>query len=161
MDNELLIGILVYVVGLGMLFLELFVPSAGILGVVGSVCTLYGIWEIMQSNVWAGVAAMLVTIGYVAFIVKFWASRVTMTASLEGADGASTEVAAESLAGKEGEALTILRPAGFALIGGRRYQVVNDGKYVDKGEKIRVVEVSGNRIVVTRVAASENARATE
>ncbi len=161
MDSYLLIGILVYVVGLGMLFLELFIPSAGILGVVGSVCTLYGIYQILQGSVWAGVAVILVTILYVVLIVKFWAARVTMTASLEGADSASTEVTAASLSGKEGEALTILRPAGFAMIGGKRYQVVNDGKYVDKGEKIRVVEVSGNRIVVTRVAASENARATE
>ena len=46
-------------IGLGMLFLELFIPSAGILGVVGSLCTLYGIWEIIQGNVWAGVAVIV------------------------------------------------------------------------------------------------------
>ncbi|HNR98679.1 MAG TPA: NfeD family protein [Planctomycetota bacterium] len=155
------LGILVYVIGLGVVFLELFIPSAGVLGIVGALCTMYGIWEIIQSNVWVGVLVILGTMAYILFIVKFWASRVTMAATLEGADGASTEVATEELLGKEGETLTILRPSGFAMFGGRRLQVVNDGQYVGKGEKVRIVDVSGNRIVVTRVAPSDGARATE
>lgn len=154
-------GILVYVIGLGVLFLELFIPSAGVLGIVGALCTLYGIWEIIHANVWVGVLVILGTIAYLLAIVKFWASRVTMSATLEGADGASTEVALAELVGKEGETLTILRPSGFAMVNGRRLQVINDGQYVGKGEKVRIVDVSGNRIVVTRVAPSDGARATE
>jgi membrane-bound serine protease (ClpP class) len=53
-----------------------------------------------------------------------------------------------ALIGKTGAAVTTLRPVGKAEIDGRVYQVETDGVYVEKGGKIEVVHVFGNRIVV-------------
>lgn len=55
------------------------------------------------------------------------------------------------LMGEEGEALTILRPAGKARIRGEIVDVVSQGPYVDKGATIRVVEVNGNRVEIIEV----------
>lgn len=54
------------------------------------------------------------------------------------------------LIGKTGEAVTILRPAGMAIIDGQRVDVVTQGDYIEKGTRIRVIEVQGNVNVVVR-----------
>jgi len=47
-----------------------------------------------------------------------------------------------------GEALSMLRPAGFARIAGRKVDVVTRGEMIEEGREVRVVEVMGNRVVV-------------
>jgi membrane-bound serine protease (ClpP class) len=56
-----------------------------------------------------------------------------------------------ALAGKEGVIEAACRPAGMARIEGRRVDVVTRGEWIDAGEKVHVVEVQGNRVVVSRV----------
>ncbi|MGM0491270.1 MAG: NfeD family protein [Planctomycetota bacterium] len=41
-----------------------------------------------------------------------------------------------------------LRPAGRALFGDAYLDVVTDGSFVDRGRRVRVIQISGNRIVV-------------
>ncbi len=53
-----------------------------------------------------------------------------------------------SYVGRTGTALTVLRPAGKARLGGEMLDVVSDGPFVQQGRPIEVVAVSGNRIVV-------------
>ena len=55
------------------------------------------------------------------------------------------------LQGKSGETITRLFPAGKARIGGRVYDVITDGRMLDKGQQIEVVEAIGNRVVVKPV----------
>jgi membrane-bound ClpP family serine protease len=52
------------------------------------------------------------------------------------------------LQGRKGEAATRLVPSGKARIDGRVYDVITDGRMVDKGQAIKVVEAIGNRVVV-------------
>jgi membrane-bound serine protease (ClpP class) len=54
------------------------------------------------------------------------------------------------LEGKDGTVVSALRPAGRACIGGRRYDVVSSGDFIEKGASVVVTEVSGNRIVVRK-----------
>ena len=54
--------------------------------------------------------------------------------------------------GDVGPAVTDLRPAGKALINGRRVDVITRGHMLDKGCTVEVVEVSGNHVVVREVA---------
>ena len=57
----------------------------------------------------------------------------------------------EELVGAEGEAVTQLRPSGIARLNERRYDVVTRGEMIEKGTPIKVIEVSGNRIVVRSI----------
>jgi membrane-bound ClpP family serine protease len=52
------------------------------------------------------------------------------------------------LLGLEGKAITPLRPAGSALIGDARVDVVTEGKFVDPNTQIKVIRVEGSRVVV-------------
>lgn len=63
----------------------------------------------------------------------------------------SVEDKAARLVGKEGVALTDLRPAGNARVDGEVLDVVSAHGYIDRGETIRVTAVEGLRIVVAQV----------
>ena len=60
------------------------------------------------------------------------------------------EEAAKDLLGKEGLVVTTLRPSGKAQFGEQVLNVVADGEFIDPGTRVKVMEVGGNRIVVTR-----------
>ncbi len=57
-----------------------------------------------------------------------------------------------ALVGKQGTALTVLRPAGKAQIGDELVDVVSEGPFISAGRKIEVLAVSGNRVVVREIA---------
>ena len=52
------------------------------------------------------------------------------------------------LKGAIGQATSQLRPAGTALFGDRPVQVVTEGTLIERGARVRVVDVTGNRVVV-------------
>ena len=56
--------------------------------------------------------------------------------------------------GKRGVAITLLRPAGTVKIDRKRYSVVTQGEYIEKGKEIEIIEVEGNRVVVKEATNS-------
>jgi len=56
------------------------------------------------------------------------------------------------LLGKNGIALTALRPAGTAVFDGKRTDVVTEGGFVEKGQPVTVVGIEGLRVVVRATA---------
>ena len=71
-----------------------------------------------------------------------------------GAQQADGYIAAHpraDLVGQDGVAITDLRPAGTALIGPERVDVVTEGEYVPQGRAVRVVRSEGYRHVVRRL----------
>jgi membrane-bound serine protease (ClpP class) len=71
-----------------------------------------------------------------------------LDATTARADGYTASAASDELAGQVGQAATPLRPAGAAMFGSRRVDVVTEGEYVEAGTRIRVVETHGNRILL-------------
>ncbi len=57
----------------------------------------------------------------------------------------------QAAVGDWGVAESPLRPAGKALFGEEYLDVVTDGSYVERGRQVRIIEMSGNRIVVREV----------
>jgi len=50
--------------------------------------------------------------------------------------------------GDVGVAESVLRPSGRALIQGRSVDVVADGKFIEPGQPIQVIDIRGNRLIV-------------
>ena len=53
--------------------------------------------------------------------------------------------------GDEGEALSTLRPAGIAIINNERVDVVSDSSWIEKGSKIKVIDIQKGHIEVEKV----------
>lgn len=60
-----------------------------------------------------------------------------------------------SLVGVRGQATSDLRPGGFALLDGRRVDVVTEGDFIPAGERVEVVLDEGYRRVVRRLEPGE------
>ncbi|MHC5011302.1 MAG: NfeD family protein, partial [Planctomycetota bacterium] len=63
----------------------------------------------------------------------------------------------EHLEGREGKALTDLRPAGTADIGGERVSVVSIGGMIEKGAPLVVDSVEGPEVRVRSLGSAEDA----
>ena len=56
---------------------------------------------------------------------------------------------------QEAETLSKLRPAGTIEIDGKRVDAVSEGAFIEKGKKVKVISVSGSRIVVREISEEE------
>ena len=74
---------------------------------------------------------------------RFVLRDVATTSQLSGGDMAF-------YVGKSGVTTTALRPSGNAEIDGVKLNVLSDGEFIAEGERVKVVSVEGNRILVRR-----------
>nr|WP_232238761.1 nodulation protein NfeD [Paenibacillus forsythiae] len=150
---------LLFIIGLILMVLELFVPSFGILGVLGSISLIAGVVRAAYSFTHAlfslgiAFAAALVVIILVAIAFKdrgIW-NRFILSDSLSKEQGFIPVLERLDLTGQRGISVTPLRPAGTALIGDERLDVVTEGGFIGVNTPISVVKVEGGRIVVKEV----------
>jgi membrane-bound serine protease (ClpP class) len=150
----ILIIALLIVAGFIMLAIELLlIPGFSIPGLAGIALIIYGIFRAHQAYDAEGALITILVSGIGAFLlVRFVAkSRAVRAFSLPYIQkGFSAPDDHTPLAGKEGVALSPLRPAGVALIEGNRVDVVTDGEFIEKESPIRVLGVEGTRVIVTR-----------
>lgn len=145
--------IVAYIAGMMAMLLEMFIPGViigvtGFLVVCGSIIYAYTNEHTVAGTVLVVTTALLIPIFFVVWrnvLGRFWALKT----DLKGIRPSTT--IDESLLGKEGEALSLLRPSGTAQIEGKRWSVVTRGEVLEKGTRVKILDVSGNRIVVKKV----------
>ena len=143
---------LLIVVGLVLLFLETILPGliAGAMGLLSlgwAVGYAYLELGFRAGNATLGIVLVLLGLGTVLWIKYFPESamaRMFVSKRSIGTVGADKP----ELLGQSGTAFTALRPAGTALIGGKRVDVVTEGGYIEKGAAVSVVAIEGLRVVV-------------
>ena len=156
-------SLILLLVGLICIVLEIFVPS-GILGIIGGGAIL-GALVVSGADMGhrafsIGIAILVAIILAIVLFRKIDVNRGIFR-YLVLQDSTSTEkgyVSNENrldLIGKEGRALTFLRPAGTAVFGNERYDVVTEGSFIDRDKPIKIVKVEGTRIVVREVKDDE------
>ncbi len=144
--------IILLVVGGIFLLLETVLPGL-IAGTVGFICLVAGVViSYRDLGMGAGNLVLLIVVislitGTVMWLKYFPHSRVGKMFVSESAVGDLGTQHSE-LEQKEGRALTALRPAGTAIIDGKRIDVVSDGAYIDPETPIKVIAVEGSRVVV-------------
>ena len=150
--------LLLFLGGLVLFFCVLFIPG-GILGTVGLISISGSIFLAFRTyppeTAWLIFAGELlavgvgVVIGLRLFPYTPIGRRLTLAREFDASEGfTSASAELENYVGKQGVAVTILRPAGIALIEGKRVNVVTHGDFIKRDSRVRVSEVEGNRIVV-------------
>ncbi|WP_438003986.1 NfeD family protein [Sorangium sp. So ce321] len=148
-----LLVVLLLVVGLVLLAIEVFViPGVGLVGLLGGAAVV-GAVAVAWATLGAAHGLLALGAGVCAAGLLFWAvartragQKMVLLETQRSGRGPDARLAA--LAGKEGRALTPLRPAGTVEIDDRAVDVVTDGLYVEAGTPVRVSSVEGNRVVV-------------
>lgn len=148
--------IAVFLGGILFVVIEMLTPGVGIFAGIGIVAIFYSFILALGGDIAAIYllfASMILAIFVFALLVrklpssKLWAKVILkdMSTSDKGYVSATDY---SFLLHKEGRIITELRPAGTALIDEAQVDVVSEGKYIEKGTRVRVVAVSGSRIVV-------------
>jgi len=144
-------GIFLFV-GFAIMLLEVFIPSGGILGIIAGASTLFGIYGLFhQGHTVVAILVIFFFVGSFLFLFRFMMRRLNFTGSLPPSTATSVDHRIADLVGREGITLTPLHPAGMARIDGLKVDVVSLGDFLDKDVRIRVVDNSGNRVVVRQV----------
>jgi membrane-bound serine protease (ClpP class) len=152
MNDQLLTVVLLLAGGLVLVATEVFViPGFGVIGIIGGVVLMVAS---IMSWIWfdapGGAIALLISVlGPALLFYVFAKSRAGQRLVLQTALPKTPPSAAVHV-GQVGVALTPLRPAGTAQFAGTRVDVVTDGQYVNAGEPLRVIELSGGRVVVEK-----------
>tara|TARA_Y100001968_G_scaffold266798_1_gene256458 strand:- start:398 stop:1744 length:1347 start_codon:yes stop_codon:yes gene_type:complete len=153
------------IAGLALIFLEMLViPGFGVIGIGGIGLVLYGMYLLLLPDVpvgdeIVGQAMDGFLIGLLGAVVglfllskimiksKFW-EQLTAPSSQEKNKGYSNSQGWETLKGHSGITDTDLHPSGWIIINDKRIFVVSEGGYIEKGKKIEVLSVEGNRVTV-------------
>lgn len=140
-----------WLVGVGLLSVELFVPSlvAGGFGVLALGASVVLTW--VDHGAVAGGGLALGSLAAAVLILRVGGKRLALEETLSAKDGFVSADDHTGLLGQRGVSATILRPGGFATIGGKRIGVVTIGDLIEPNVPIEVTAVEGNRIVVRRV----------
>jgi membrane-bound ClpP family serine protease len=139
--------------------LEMFIPSAGLLGVIATILVVSGIVLAFMQSVPAGAVVLLATVmaipGLLMLLVKVWPSTPIGRRILLGPQSKDEVLPDDEhrrslpeLVGQRGTALTTMLPSGMVQLGGRSYDAVCEGFAVEPKQKIKVIAVRANRLYV-------------
>ncbi|MFO0984958.1 MAG: NfeD family protein [Planctomycetota bacterium] len=151
--------------GLFLLVCEVFFPSLGLLGTLAAAAIVGGGFVAYHESVLFGYVALafvlvpaVLGIAFKYFPQTPFGRKFTLRGTSFAKDEArAAERGLGELIGQEGIVETTLRPAGIAVIGERRVDVVSRGKHIDSGARVRVIKVEGNRVIVDLTQDHRNA----
>jgi membrane-bound serine protease (ClpP class) len=168
--------IVLFLAGALCLGLEIFVlPGFGVFGVTGILLMIVSVvlasqtfvlpqgssqWRELSESLGSVVFAFVCLFGFAFLAGKYLPSvpllgRVVLTPDQVAVTSDSSAGLAAGpltdLLDAEGIAMTPLRPAGRVRFGDQFIDVVTDGSYINEGTRVRVIDVSGRRVVVRQV----------
>jgi len=153
------VEVLLFLAGLILLAIEFFVPGFGLFGIAGIASILFSLFMTLGGGIGAlnimatgTVAAVVVFIFLLKYLPRsgLW-KRLILKTEQKNEQGYTSSDNMTSLLGQEGVVLTLLRPAGTVQIDERVFDVVSEGRFVEPGARVKVLGVSGNRIVVRAI----------
>lgn len=167
--------IIIFIVGLLLLAIEIFLfPGFGIAGIGGIICIVGGLalslignvgfdFSIVPSSDMIQSFSIVIISVSIAFPLAIWLGKKMFTNNVFGdklalaieqksSEGYTvSQPEFNSLIGEEGVAETILRPSGKVRIANDIYDAVAQISYIERGEKIVVVEHENSNLVVTKI----------
>lgn len=165
MDDLLIWGLALMLIAGVMLVIEVFVPTAGILGLASAVTAVIGVVCLWRYNEYYGAGGLLTTmivgptIGY--YGLKMYRHTPLGRKMIGVPDDAEVEAqqraeearkqAESALLGKEGTALTDLRPVGMIQVGEQRIDALAEVMFIQRGSRVRVIGVSTGQVKVRQI----------
>jgi len=150
--------IVLLLLGLGLVVAEVFLPSAGLLGLLAAislVASLYLACELatMTFYGWVGLEVIAVAATWFGAINGLPRTRLGRRVYLQpptddDLDDPSSHRSVVDAVGRSGRTLTPLRPSGMIDVGGRRVEAMAESGLIAAGEVVTVVAVRSGRAIV-------------
>lgn len=156
LDGLTLFSLLLLIIGFVLVGIELTAPGISLPGISGILCLGIGV-ILIADTIEEGIMitlCILVILGIMLGIALWLLSKgklvkpIILIDEQKKNEGYISSNSLEHLLGKEGIALTDLRPCGVGCFEEKSFDVMSDGQYILKGSEIMVCKVEGSKIVV-------------
>lgn len=148
------LSLLLLACGILVVVIEMFIPSAGILGIVAAAFLLGGVVVAFLHSIVFGLGVLAGT--SLAMPLMFWllvkvwpmtplGKAILMNDTIENV---VPESKTESLVGQVGVAKTKMLPSGIVMIDGQQHDAVSEGFAISPGDTVKVVSARGNRVYI-------------
>ena len=150
------ISLTLFIVGIGLLVVEMFEPGFGFFGIFG-IISLIGCIFVTASTVAEGImltafffVIVLIMLGIFLVLVSKGKlpGKLVLKDAESRSEGYSGTLDLNDYMGKTGIVTSICRPVGNVDFDGAKLEVVTLGEFIEKGTTVEVIEVEGNRVVV-------------
>ncbi|MCH7751858.1 MAG: hypothetical protein IH898_06850 [Planctomycetes bacterium] len=155
-------AVLLMLIGCGLVVMEVFIPSGGILGFLSGICIIGSVVMAFRRDTTTGIGFIVITLvavpAAVGLAFKYWPYTPMGKAflgELPDEDDVKPSDPRRELVGRVGTAKSKMLPSGSVSIDGRLVDAVSQGPAIDMGQAVVVVEVRGNRVVVRPADAAE------
>lgn len=155
-------AILLMIIGCGLVVMEVFVPSGGILGFLSMVAIFGSVLMAFRRDMTTGFGFVAITLVGVPTVIglafKYWPHTPMGKAflgELPDEDEVRPSDWRRDLVGRVGVAKSKMLPSGSVSVDGRLIDAISNGTAIDIGEPIVVVEVRANRVIVRQADPSE------
>lgn len=167
--------ILLFIAGVGLIAVEIFaLPGFGVAGISGIVLVIAGLtlslignigFDFSPVNMSAFLKALFIVIIsiFLSILISFFVTRSLFTknrlfgslaldTTQQASDGYSvSDIEYQEQLGKQGEAFSLLRPAGKVIIEGQVFDATALSGFINKGDKIEVVKYETGQLFVKKV----------
>ena len=159
MDGLLILGIGLLIAGFILVGIEMVVPGFGLPGISGIICLVLGI-ILTADSVSVGIIMAIIVIVILGIMLavamtilgsKKMKSPMVLREDVKGEQGFLESSDLEYLVGKEGTAVTDLKPGGKCRIEGIEFDVRSEGFFLEKGTKVKISCIHEKTILVHRM----------
>ena len=154
MEPLAMLGIGLLIAGFILVGIEMIMPGFGAPGITGIICLVGGILctagDLEQgltiTVIVVVILAVMLTIAMTLF--KRVKTPFILDTEIKAEKGYINASDLEYLVGKEGTAVTDLRPAGKCDIEGVEFDVRTEGRYIERGGRVRISRIHEHMIIV-------------
>ena len=157
----LVFAVFLYFACAALIVAEIFVPSGGLISIFALACLIGGAVIFFQHSAaagWIGIGVAFVMIpGVLIFAYRIFpktrfGKSVTLTPpERQQGDAIPDTSELKEMLGKVGVVITPLRPVGMCDFAGKRVECVAESGYVDKGKKVKVIDVESTQLTVRKI----------
>lgn len=155
-DFVLIAAIILFITGFILIGIEMIVPGFSVPGISGIFCLLIAIF-LVSDSILEGVVISLIILGLLGImfaLILLLLSKGKLKSPIILKDEQNKEKGYISsndlnyLLGKQGVAVTDLRPSGTGVFNGIEFDVIAQGKYLSKDTRIEIFKVEGSKLIV-------------
>ena len=156
---DLLYLVIALLLGIVMIIVEMLIPGFGVMGIIGLAIVIFVLYSVYTlKGVVVGSALLVGTI--ILLVVMAFVVRRALSPNgslgkrgliLNETSGSNNLELKSDLVGNTGICLTSLRPCGYVLLSGQKFEAVSINGFIEKNTIILVDNIRGERLYVCKV----------
>lgn len=154
MDSLMVLGIMLLIAGFILVGVEMVIPGFGAPGISGIACLIGGIL-LTAKTIEEGLTITVIVVVILAVmltialtVLKKVKPPIVLEDEVKANRGYLNSADLEYLVGKEGIAMTDLKPSGKCKIEGIEFDVRAEGRYIEKGTQVCISRIHENTIMI-------------